>query len=129
MNQPDLFADRSPVPTAAEADRAQRDGMAAAVEHADDVVFAWSQRAEALLVEFAGGVETFLAEDARAFAAERGLPSPPDGRAWGAVLQRARRANLIQKVGFAPARSSNNSPKVEWAKAAAPSRQHEEQTR
>jgi hypothetical protein len=55
----------------------------------------------------------FQAEDV--VAAWRGDP-PPDGRAWGGVFQRAARAGMISKVGYAPARTSNLSPKTVWQK-------------
>ena len=45
-----------------------------------------------------------------------GLSPPPDGRAWGHVMARARSRGLIVAVGYGPAASSNGSPKVLWAK-------------
>lgn len=55
--------------------------------------------------------EPFTIEIARA-AIEPGLPEPSDGRVWGAVTRAAVRAGVIEPTGgFAPAASSNGSPK------------------
>ena len=56
--------------------------------------------------------DCFLAEEVRNFAT--GLDLPPDGRAWGVVFRSAAREGLIVKAGYAPAKSSNLSPKVLW---------------
>jgi hypothetical protein len=56
----------------------------------------------------------FLGEQVREWAEARGLAAPPDGRAWGAVMQAAKRRHLLRSCGYAPARSSNLSPKVLW---------------
>jgi hypothetical protein len=59
-------------------------------------------------------IAKLLAENVRNWASDK-LPDPPDGRAWGAVMQRARRAGYIRKVGYREAQSSNLSPKVLWS--------------
>ena len=58
--------------------------------------------------------QDFLAEQVVAACP---LPVPHDGRAWGPVFMRARRAGWIQKVGYAPSASSNLSPKCLWRSA------------
>jgi hypothetical protein len=95
---------------------ARRDlGATRAEEHADRVVEEWSDRAYAALVDFAtkAGVP-FLIETARAAAELAGVPKPPDGRAWGAVVLKASRAGVIRVVGLARASSSNNAHKPLW---------------
>lgn len=88
------------------------DGIARAIEHAGQ---RWKRLARGYVLEYlAAQSESFLAEDARAFAERLGFEAPPDGRAWGAVIQGAAREGLIAKVGYAPAKSSNLSPKVLW---------------
>ena len=111
----DWAADRI-VPSAAEARQRRDTGMRSSVEHADDVSPSWSDRALALVAQYAQKHPEFMAEDAREYAHKSGLPVPPDGRAWGAVIQRAHRAGLIMAVGYAPSRSSNQSPKVLWGR-------------
>jgi hypothetical protein len=96
--------------------RARRDdGISRAADHAGS---AWQRQARGYLLEYlATNTGAFLAEDVRGFAERRGISPPPDGRAWGAVFQSAAREHLIRKVGYAPARSSNLSPKVQWTSA------------
>lgn len=93
--------------------RARRDdGIQRSGDHAGT---AWKRHATGYLKEFLvlkGKGNTFLAEDVREFAAA--LEDPPDGRAWGSVFQDAARKGLIVKAGYAPAKSSNLSPKVLW---------------
>lgn len=79
-----------------------------AVEHADAVEWSWGARAYNLLLEairlrqkLGRGDVPFMGEDVRRWAeGVRGLPEPPDPRAWGAVLQKACRAKLIERAGF-----------------------------
>lgn len=98
---------------------ARRDlGIERAVDHAERVSEGWQARARGYLLEYLSrNPGDFLGEQMREFAEGKGMDAPPDGRAWGAVLQSAARAGLIRKVGYAPARSSNLSPKVLWRAA------------
>ena len=91
-------------------------GMERAVEHADRVVESWSDEAYRYLQDFCriSEGERFIIEDARLWAAGQGFESPTDERAWGAVIRRAAANGMIRKVGYAPARSSNLSPKCQW---------------
>jgi hypothetical protein len=81
--------------------RALRDAkIAQAVEHADDVTPAWSERAYAFLVDYARHNQDFTIEDVR--LASAGLVSePPHARAWGGVAMRASREKLLVPIGFA----------------------------
>lgn len=56
----------------------------------------------------------FLAEEFVSYATIAGLETPPDGRAYGTVMQQAARKGLILKVGYRVALSSNLSPKTLW---------------
>lgn len=118
MTQADLFekftrrGDSIVPPTAEEIARIRRDdGIQRAADHADD---AWRERAIGYVRLHAAVHAEFLAEDVRAVAEHDGLPPPPDGRAWGSVMQTAARRGIVKRVGYAPARSSNLSPKVLW---------------
>ena len=93
---------------------ARDDGMRRSVEHADVVSHAWSTLAYLHFRRYAERNETFLTEDVRDAALAAGVHEPPDPRAWGAVAMRAARAGLIERAGYAPAKSSNLSPKVLW---------------
>lgn len=94
------------------------DAARASAKHADRVESQWSITALQAVRTFAtvkGSGCTFLAEEARAWAEDvRGVSPPPDGRAWGHVILKARAEGLIASAGYAPAKSSNGSPKVLW---------------
>jgi hypothetical protein len=95
---------------AAEAARARADvGMGRASERAERIESGWKSTALEVLRVYSLGHETFLAEDV-------GIHVPPgaDPRSVGAVLQDARRRGWITPAGYAPANSSNRSPKVRW---------------
>lgn len=98
--------------------RVRRDiGIQRATDHADQEHPRWADAAfDVLKSAVAIREQPFLAEDAIE-AIGHAVPEPPDGRAWGGVFQRAARAGVIRKVGYAPARSSNLSPKVLWSRA------------
>ena len=77
-------------------------GMRQAVEHADAVQPAWSSIALDHVRDFVHhhqGRDAFLGEDIRKWAEDNGCPTPPDGRAWGAVIKAAGRSGLIRKTG------------------------------
>ncbi len=81
----------------------------------------WSDLAlhalKSFMAEFPG--RRFLCEEVREWAeAAVGLPTPPNQKAWGGIIQRASRARLIEKVGAREAKSSNLSLKPEWRQAA-----------
>jgi hypothetical protein len=98
------------------------DGMQRAVDHADAITTNWSDMAYALLLHFALQEGNFIAEEAREFAHKKGLPRPPDGRAWGAVIKRAVNRGLIRKVSYRT--DQYGSPKAVWQRHVT-LRQHE----
>lgn len=88
-------------------------GIARAERHAGHD---WQERAIGYLLEWiaTGNRGPFMCEDVRAFAERRGLESPPTKRAWGGVMRAAKDRCIVQAIGYAPANSSNRSPKVQW---------------
>ena len=87
----------------------------ASAERADREIDDWTLKAVALFAEYASrSFNPFLTEEARVFAESHGLPSPPDGRAWGHIAKRCQRDGMIISAGFGAAKSSNGSPKVLW---------------
>lgn len=99
-------------------------GAERAMAHADRVAstppLAWRDEAYGILVSFISFKRLvgsdFMAEDVREYAERGGLSAPPDGRAWGGIVQRALRAKLIERVGYAPMKSRNchANPKTVW---------------
>lgn len=57
---------------------------------------------------------SFLAEEVRQYAMEKGLDDSQDARAWGGVIRLANKNGLIEKIGAMPARTSNHSLKTLW---------------
>lgn len=72
----------------------------------------WVELALAELGEYArAATGAFTIEQARA-AIEDKVPKPHDRRAWGQVTRMARaKGVIVQQEGYAPAASSNGSPK------------------
>lgn len=123
MTQPDLF-DRQSIgekftrsgtsivlPAPDELACVRRDsGMQRAAEHAGRE---WQDRAVGFVRRYARLYPRMLAENVRAMADANGFASPSN-KAWGPVMQRAAREGIIKADGYAPANSSNRSPKTQW---------------
>lgn len=95
---------------------ARRDlGIARAKQKAEREYDGWTLAAAEYLRDYAGRTfgEPFLLEDAREASRFR-VAQPTNQKAWGAAVQLAHRQGWIQKAGYAPARSSNGSPKCLW---------------
>lgn len=95
-------------------------GAETAAAHADRVHGVWSDEAYEFLIskrdEFKREDKTFMTEDMRVIAERAGMPVPPDRRAWGAIVLRAKRQGVIHVAGFAPVkdRRSHGGPKYVW---------------
>ena len=78
----------------------------------------WLEEAATYIRHYAGMLRTgFLVEDVADRWAAAKMPAPRDARAWGGAVRRAARAGWIKRAGYAPARTSNLSPKVLWVVA------------
>jgi hypothetical protein len=96
------------------------DGMQRAADHAEAVIPEWKELAYTRLLEFLGyHMGEFFSEDVRAFATGRGLPRPPDNRAWGHVMMRAARAGIIRKLRWDTAKDQkvHCNPVSVWIRA------------
>lgn len=91
--------------------------MKRAVDHANRVYQGWSAIATSFLMQFIHKKETFMTEDLRA-ASEGIVPEPPHTRAWGSVVNKAARAGVIERVGFAPTKNptAHKAPVGVWRK-------------
>ena len=102
--------------TADEIASVRRDrGIHRAASHARSRDPEWQIKALAFVRLYAKYNAVFMAEDVRAVSEAGGLRAPTDPRAWGAVLQEAKRHRIVAACGYAPANSSNRSPKVRWS--------------
>ena len=101
--------------------RGRRDaGMASSLAHALSDCPTWAEQAFRLLVQYVSEhTHPFTIEHFRPWAYMHGLPRPVEERAFGGVTCKALKAGVIVKVGYAPAASSNNSPKALYARPAA----------
>lgn len=88
-------------------------GIQSSAEHAEADQPRWGEQALQYVAAFAKDrEESFTMEQCRVFAYFLGLPVPAEERSWGSVTQTAVRRKIITKTGkFAPAASSNGSPK------------------
>lgn len=102
-----------PTPMEAAVARGHEGAELAAARAGED----WKDAAYFALCGYAATNGEFTIEDVR--ESVRDLPPPPDGRAWGQVATRARRAGVIVPAGYRPTKASNGSPKVLWRRAGA----------
>lgn len=92
-------------------------GMTSSLQHANSAVPGWGEHALALLRQYAClQAEPFTIEQFRAWAYGRGLPVPAEERSFGSVTRKAIRGGVMVRVGYAPATSSNNSPKATYVR-------------
>jgi hypothetical protein len=94
-----------------DAQQAHAHGLAEAQRTADSNGPEWTDVALNALDHYAQLAKVpFTIEEAREWIGDL-VPQPKDDRAWGSVAAKAVRLNHIKPVGYAPARSSNGSPK------------------
>ena len=74
-------------------------GIATAVQHANEVEENWSGIAYNFLLSFLRHNSKFQIEDVRT-AAIGHVPEPPSNRAWGGIAVKASKAGLIRRMGF-----------------------------
>lgn len=100
----------------ADAIAARDEGIDRAITHADAVEPLWRERAYSLLLAYTTLRKSFLVEEAREWAEDRGLPYPPDKRAWGAVILRAAEAGVVSADGYGLVRDpkSHRHPATLW---------------
>jgi hypothetical protein len=119
MMQASLFVEESRAASRSAAESRRDRGMQRAQAHADAVQLdAWSARAMSALrrylAEGPGRDGAFLAEQFVDWTKTADVAQPPEPRAWGAVISTAARRGLIRRIGYAPANTSNRSPKCLW---------------
>ena len=65
----------------------------------------WREEALAFVRDFCNTRTTFTCEDVKTHAEGVGFPAPPDGRAWGGIMVRAKNAGLIVRAGYSTAKT------------------------
>jgi hypothetical protein len=80
-----------------EAIKLRDEGIKEAIDHAMAVEPSWGDIAYSFLMNLKP-TGIWMMEDIRK-AAEGIVPDPPDSRAWGAVVRKAARDGIIEKVG------------------------------
>jgi len=84
------------------------EGAQRAIDHAEAVEPGWKDRAYELALQYLTPDRgEFLGEEARAFAIEKGLPPPPDGRAWSGVMLRLKKAGKIVTCGIGQSKNAS----------------------
>ena len=86
-------------------------GQARALQAAQRRAPDWRDDALEAIRRFALERYLFLAEDVRKAFGEREGVNP---KAWGPIFKLAEKQGLIEAAGYAPANSSNRSPKCRW---------------
>jgi hypothetical protein len=95
-------------------------GAQRAADHADRVCVTWTEEAAGWVQRVAGRGVPFICEEVRSEAERNGMPTPPDSRAWGAILIKAARDGVVRKTGiYRPGSNpiSHYRPQAEWVKA------------
>lgn len=95
---------------------ASRDaGMQQAIQHAERVDDGWPDRAYQFIWLFARWNEFFTVEELTAEARRLGYGSPTDDRAWGSIIRKAARADVIRRTGMTkPRLKGHASPGPVW---------------
>ena len=89
--------------------------MRRAVEHADAVNENWSINAYNFLMEYMKTHHEFFCEDVM-LASFGVIPKPPDPRAWGSIITKARKSGKIISLGFKSVKIKTNhcAPRNFW---------------
>jgi hypothetical protein len=97
----------------------KRDRAEAGADQGERKIVCWIKKALELMKQYLSKRRgaPFMADDFVLWMKYR-IEDPPDPRAWGHVMRAAKRKGLIKGIGYAPSKSSNGSPKVQWQAAA-----------
>lgn len=92
------------------------EGIEKAKDHAEKADPGWGDHALRLLRAFRQN--TFLTEELRLYAYQNGLPRPPDDRAWGSVIAKARKQKMITFLRYEKVRNpkAHCRPATVWRK-------------
>lgn len=83
------------------------EGIKRSVNNANANIYQWSDMAYDYLLKYITTHKEFVTEDVR-IASENMIMQPPNTRAWGAIITRAVKNNIIRRKGYVP----SNNPKT-----------------
>lgn len=89
-------------------------GIKQAIDHAEEVIPTWGEQAYKFFYNYAEKNRVFMTEDVR-MASEGIIEEPPSKRAWGAIVRKAKKNNIIEFSGFGKV----SNPKAHQATASA----------
>jgi hypothetical protein len=92
-------------------------GIDQSINHANEVIDNWSERAYGILLKFLSVHRgTFMAEEVRSYAELMDFPLPPSARSWGSVFVRASKNGLIEGRGYGLVRNikAHRTPARVW---------------
>jgi len=95
----------------------KEEGIDKSAEKQESVEPGWMESAVYWLVAYAAEKPTFITEDFRKWAEEKGLSKPAEPRAYGAVIRMGVKAKAIAPTGqYRPMTSSqsHSCPKMVW---------------
>ena len=100
------------------AEELKNTGINMAIDNALGISPKWQDQAIEHLRNFKA--KEFMAEELRQHAYDNGLDPPPSERAWGAVINEARRKGLIQHIGYRAVSNptAHQTPAGVWRKVA-----------
>lgn len=108
MSQPPLRAGY-------EGEKSRDVGMQQSLDHANEKIESWGDKAFEFLLEYIKSHPNFMTEDMRK-ASNKTIPIPPSKRAWGPIIVRARREGLIRHTGYQAVKNktAHRTPASVW---------------
>ncbi len=91
-------------------------GIKRAIDNAEKKNILWKEYALEFVKEYPS--IKFMVEDVRVWAYKNGLPKPPHGRAWGAVIREAVKDGTVRHCGFSNVKNpkAHRTPASVWIK-------------
>lgn len=91
------------------------EGIKRAIDHADAEQPKWSEHAWWFLQTYMKTHKTFTTEEVRK-ASEGVIPEPPDARAWGGIIRKAVKEEMIELITYVPAEDpkAHRRPTAKW---------------
>jgi len=91
-------------------------GIERAIAHAERVENGWKDAALMFIMMYPGN--TFMVEEVRRYAYNNGLPKPPHERAWGKVINEAKKKRFVKHLRYAAVSNpkAHKTPASVWGR-------------